>query len=75
MIADASAKTLITIASAVTQFMTANQGYHSGEGIVISFLVAKVSYEYFESRFMRKKRYFEYDDEKAAKGSRTYNVG
>ena len=41
---------------------------------VISFLVAKVSYEYFESRFMRKKRFFEYDDEKAAKSSRTYNV-
>jgi peptidoglycan/LPS O-acetylase OafA/YrhL len=40
---------------------------------VISFLVAKVSYEYFESRFMRKKRLFEYDDEKAAKSSRTYN--
>ncbi len=42
---------------------------------VISFLVAKVSYEYFEKLdFMRKKRYFEYDDEKAAKSSRTYNV-
>ena len=41
---------------------------------VISFLVAKASYEYFETRFMRKKRLFEYDDEKAAKSSRTYNV-
>jgi peptidoglycan/LPS O-acetylase OafA/YrhL len=40
----------------------------------ISFLVAKMSYDYFETRFLRKKRFFEYDDEKAVKSSKTYNV-
>jgi peptidoglycan/LPS O-acetylase OafA/YrhL len=53
---------------------------HWGYGIVmtvnfgVSFLVARASYNFYEIRFLRKKRYFQYDCEEAAKSGRTYNV-
>jgi peptidoglycan/LPS O-acetylase OafA/YrhL len=40
-----------------------------------TFLVAKLSYDHFEVRFLRRKRAFEYDSEKTADSSRPYNVG
>lgn len=39
-----------------------------------TFLVAKLSYDYFEVRFLCRKRSFEYDTEKASSDSRPYNI-